>query len=257
MNDSLNQISESVNQLANQPSSQDYSWEPYVLIVASLSLFAAVIIPFAEKKYEERKTKKNFRLYIKKQLGEIYNFLIVEKIDYHDMSIKNNPTKNQISLLEFTKRINQDFTEHKNSVQPRIIFSLLINIENIMRYSHNLRHLIDRASLDKLTDRTLEHGGKLSDEELKKVYGLFLILENFVPISLFHDKFGELKSIKRIIENDVWIGLKLEPDLIKNQQVLNDDLLLLNDNEKSILEVNAILNIVENKLMAYYGEPGK
>jgi len=41
-------------------------WEPYVLIVATLSLLAAVIIPFAQKWYEEYRTKRSFQFYFKK-----------------------------------------------------------------------------------------------------------------------------------------------------------------------------------------------
>lgn len=48
-----------------------FDWEPYVLIVATLSLLAAVIIPFAQKWYEEYRTKRSFQFYFKKQLGII------------------------------------------------------------------------------------------------------------------------------------------------------------------------------------------
>ena len=46
-----------------------FDWEPFVLIVATLSLLAAVIIPFAQKWYEQYRTKRSFQFYFKKQLG--------------------------------------------------------------------------------------------------------------------------------------------------------------------------------------------
>ena len=46
-----------------------FDWEPYVLLIATLSLIAAVIIPFAQKWYEEYRTKRSFQFYFKKQLG--------------------------------------------------------------------------------------------------------------------------------------------------------------------------------------------
>lgn len=40
-------------------------WEPWVLLVAILTLIASVIIPFAQKKYEEYRAKRNFQYYLR------------------------------------------------------------------------------------------------------------------------------------------------------------------------------------------------
>lgn len=236
----------------NCPPDEKFDWNPYVLLIATLSLIAAVIIPFAEKKYEEFKAKRSFKIYFKKQLGEIFNFLTAEKIEYFEPSIKNDPAKQQLNIVELTKRVDSDFKIHKNTAQLKIILPLLMNVHNVMHYSYQLRHLINRAKLDKLTEKTLEHGGKLSDKELKNVYGLVLVLEGFVSISLFHDRFGELKTVKRLEENNLWVGMKLGKDFLQKQHELNDDLQYLNDNEKSMSEITTILRVVEDKVREYF-----
>lgn len=43
-------------------------WNIWFLLIAVLTLIAAVIIPFVQKKYEERKSKFGFHLYVKKKL---------------------------------------------------------------------------------------------------------------------------------------------------------------------------------------------
>src|ERR1043166_4447543 len=152
-------------------------WEPYVLIVATLSLVAAVIIPFVQKWYEEYRTKRSFQLYFKKQLGLVLNLLTSQKLEYVKPSIKDAPVKEFLAPSEFTKRLETDFKEHKEAIQPKIIFTLLTNLQKLMHFAFQLRHSLNKIDFDKLTERTLEHGKELSKEELKKAYGIILIYE--------------------------------------------------------------------------------
>lgn len=64
------------------------NWEPWILFVAILALVASVIIPFAQKKYDEHRTKRNFQYYLKKQIGLILNLLTTEKLEYIEPSVK-------------------------------------------------------------------------------------------------------------------------------------------------------------------------
>src|SRR5690606_21017019 len=111
---------------------------------------------------------------------------------------------------------------------------------------------LTQIDFEKLTERTLEHGKELSKEELQKAYGIILIYESFISISLFHDRFGELKTIKREFKDNVWVGLKLDKDFLQNQNLLNQDLLHLNNNERSIFEITQMVRIVENKTKEYF-----
>ena len=228
------------------------NWELWVLVVAVLTLIASVIIPFAQKKYDEFRTKRNFQYYLKKQIGLVLNLLTTVKLEYIEPSVKNEPHKDYLFIKDFVAQLKSDFNQHKNSVQPRVIFMLLMNVQKLCQFANQLRHNISIINLQTITEKTLEHGKELSKRELDKIYGLTLIYESYLSISLFHDKFGDIKSIKRIIENKTWLGLSVEKDLLNNQSRLNDDLLLLNNNERSLLELQNIILIVNQETKKYF-----
>lgn len=229
-----------------------FDWEPYVLIVATLSLVASVIIPFAQKWYEEFRTKRSFQFYFKKQLGIVLNLLTSQKIEYIKPSVKDNPEKQYLTPTEFSRKLEEDLKEYKESLQPRTIFSLLINLQQFMQYVFQLRYSLTQIDFVKLTERTLEHGKELSKDELQKAYGIVLIYESFISISLFHDRFGKMKTIKRDFKENVWVGLKLDKDFLENQNLLNQDLLHLNNNDRSIIEITQMVRIVEEKTKEYF-----
>ncbi len=228
------------------------NWELWVLIVAILTLIASVIIPFAQKKYEEFRTKRNFQYYLKKQIGLVLNLLTTVKLEYIEPSVKNEPQKEFLLIKDFIVKLKSDFKEHKNSVQPRVIFMLLMNVQKLCQFSNNLRHNISTINLQTITEKTLEHGRELSKQELNKIYGLILIYESYLSMSVFHDKFLEIKSIKRLIEKGEWVGLTVEKDLLTNQNRLNDDLLVLNNNENSLEELQNIILIVNQETKKYF-----
>lgn len=227
-------------------------WNDWMLLVAVLALVASVIIPFAQKKYEEYRAKRNFQYYLKKQIGLILNLLTSEKLEYHEPSVKNEPKKEFLLIQDFIGELQKDFKEHKNTVQPRVIFMLLMNVQKLCHFAYQLRRIISTIDLQGITNKTLEHGKELSKKELNKIYGLILICESYMSISLFHDKFDSIKSIKRDIENNTWKGLKVEKDLLTNQKRLNEDLLILNDNENSLKELSDILLIINQETKKYF-----
>jgi len=227
-------------------------WDGWMLLIAVLALVASVIIPFAQKKYEEYRAKRNFQYYLKKQIGLILNLLTSEKLQYHEPSVKNEPKKEFLLIKDYVGELQKNFKEHKNTVQPRIIFMLLMNVQNLCHFAYQLRRIISTIDLQSITDKTLEHGKELSKKELNKIYGLVLICESYMNISLFHDKFDSIKSISRDIESDIWIGLKVEKNLLTNQERLNEDLLILNDNENSLKELSDILLIINQETKKYF-----
>lgn len=231
---------------------QPPDWNKWLTLIAVLTLVAAVIIPFAQKRYEEYRTKRSFQFYFRKQLGIVLNLLTSERIEYIKPSIKANPEKKHLSPTDFTKRLEVDFKEHKAAIQPKIIFTMLMNLQKLMHFSYQLRYALTKIDFENLTAQTLEHGRELSNKELQKAYGIILIYESFISISLFHDRFGDLKSIKRNIKENVWVGLKLEKDFLEKQSVLNDDLQHINNEEKSIFEITEMVRVVESKTKEYF-----
>ena len=107
--------------------SEKIDWDGWVLLVATLTLIASVIIPFAQKKYEEFRSKRNFQYYLKKQIGLVLNLLTSVKLEYIEPSVKNEPQKEYLLIKDYIAKLKLDFKEHKNSVQPRVIFMLLMN----------------------------------------------------------------------------------------------------------------------------------
>jgi hypothetical protein len=69
---------------------------------------------------------------------------------------------------------------------------------------------------------------------------------------VFHDRFGEINSIKRVMEDKMWVGLSIEKELLTNQARLNEDLLILNDNENSLKELQDIVLIVNQETLNYF-----
>jgi len=225
---------------------------PWVLIVATLSLIAAVVLPFAQKRYEEFKTKRNFQYYLKKQVGLVLNLLSTQKLEYIEPTVKNDPKKELLFIKDFILKIKSDYKEHKNTNQPRVIFMSLMNIQKLCHFSYQLRQIISNIDLKNITEKTLEHGRELSKKELNKIYGLILIYESYIGISTFHDNFDKTESIKREFKDNVWVGLKVENNLLSNQSVLNNDLLIINDNENSLEELQNILLIVTQETKKYF-----
>lgn len=232
--------------------SNKIDWESWTLLVAVLALIASVIIPFAQKKYEEYRTKRNFQFYLKKQIGLVLNLLTTVKLEYIQPSVRNDPKKELLLIKEYIQKLKSDFVEHKNSNQPRVIFTLLMNIQKFCQFSYNLRLTISTINSQTITEKTLEHGKELSKRELSNIYGLILIYESYISISQYHDKFSNIKSIQRLMTDKAWIGLSVENDLIKNQEILNQDLLFINDNENSLEELQNIVLILNQETKKYF-----
>jgi hypothetical protein len=69
-------------------------------------------------------------------------------------------------------------------------------------------------------------------------------MEHYNSITTFHDRFKDLKSIKRITKGSIIIGFELDKNILKDQQMVAEDMKHLCNNELSIDEVIKI-----NKLL--------
>lgn len=234
--------------------SNQNNWESYFLLIATLTLIAAMIIPFVQRKCDEYRTKRSFKMYFKNQIGFILKYITSEKIDYQESSINEKITKEKIELSEFLKRYENDFKHQKVAVEPVIIFTLLINLQNFILFSFRLKNIIKDIDFKDLMKLTLEHGNKLSKKELSNIYQLIAVLDRFISICLYHDRFGKMKSIKRLTQEGVWIGLDFDQDFLEKQEFLNDDLLFINEHENSIAEIAFVLRDVNQKIKEYFND---
>lgn len=228
------------------------NWEPYFLLLATLSLMAAVIIPFAQNKYDAYRTKRNFKIYFKKKIGFIFNYLANEKIEYQEPSTKEQSSQVKLELFEFIKRFENDFKHHKDTVHPMLIFSLLMNLQNFLLFSFRLRNTIKIVDFNDLLKLTLEHGNKLSKHELSNIYELIIALETFVSSSLNQDRFGEIKSVRRVTQKGVWVGLETDKDFQNQHNFLNHDLKFVNEHEDCIAETSVVVQAVDQNIKAYF-----
>lgn len=218
--------------------------EILTLTIAIIAVIVSVATPFAQRKYEEWKARISFKLYIKKYLGVLFNIMTYDKIEYHVPSIKDNPEKINLTLPEYIKRLEKDFKEHQNTVQYRVAFAILFNIQNFFSIINRSRLEINRINVDGLYEHTLAYGSNLSKKNLHKIYGLLLLMEHYNSITTFHDRFDGLKSIKRIKKDGVILGFELDKNILKDQQMVAEDMKHLCNNELSIDEV-----IKVNKLL--------
>lgn len=226
--------------------------EILTLTIAIIAVIVSVATPFAQRKYEEWKARISFKLYLKKYLGVLFNILTYDKIEYHIPSIKDNPEKSNLTFPEYIKKFEKDFTEHQNTVQYRVAFAILFNIQNLFSIINRTRIEIERIGIDKLYEHTLAYGTNLSKRNLGKIYGMFLLLEHYNSITTFHDRFKEIKSIKRITKDGIIIGFELDKNILKDPQMVAEDMKHLCNNELSIEEVIKINKLLIQEIKIFF-----
>jgi hypothetical protein len=62
-------------------------------------------------------------------------------------------------------------------------------------------------------------------------------MEHYSSIFAHNDKFGELKSLKRDIKNHIWVGYKLDGEILDKQNLIMEDLDFVNKNIESLNEI--------------------
>lgn len=227
-------------------------WNFWFLLIAVLSLIAAVLIPFIQKKYEERKAKFGFHLYIKKHLGIVWNIFTYDKVGYKQPTSSTDMDDLELSFDMYILRFANDFTKNKNTIHPLFAFGILFNFQNMLLTISRIQLLLGEIDINHLEEKTLEFGDKLSKKEHLKLAGLFLLFEHYNSVTKFHDKFGDLKSIKREFRSGKWTGLIVEQTVLKNQELILNDLKYLTENEISINEIININKLLIQELKLYF-----
>lgn len=227
-------------------------WNVWFLLIAVLTLIAAVVIPFAQKKYEERKSKFGFHLYVKKKLGIVWNLLTYDKLEYKQ---PKSAKKMDDELLTFDKLIykfEKDYKDNKNTIHPLFAFGVIFNLQNLLFTVKRVQYSLSTIDIRNLDEKTLEYGDKLSKSEHHKLNGLYLLIEHYFSITNFHDKFDSLKSIKRKEKDSKWIGLEVDKKVLKKQKWILEDLEFLRENELSIDEILKINKLLIQELKSYF-----
>ena len=227
-------------------------WNKWITIIALLALFASVGIPIAQKKYEEWKARISFKLYLKKYFGVIFNILTYDKIEYTNPSTKDDPEKLKLDLLSFLTHFEADFREYQNTLQYRIAFSLLLNLQSLFMVINRIQLAIMDIEVDSLYDHTLEYGNNLTKKDLNRIYGILLLMEHFNSITTFHDRFAELKTINRVMKGKSITGLKVEKALLQSQQMVMEDLKYVSKNELSLEEIFKVNKLIIQELLVFY-----
>lgn len=226
--------------------------ELLTLTIAIIAVAVSIATPFAQRKYEEWKSRISFKLYLKKYLGVLFNILTYDKIEYHVPSIKDNPEKINLTLPEYLKRLEKDLKEHQNTVQYRVAFAILFNVQNLFSVVNRTKLEIERVNVDSLYEHTLGYGSNLSKKNLNKIYGILLLMEHYNSITTFHDRFNDLKSIKRIIKDGKVVGFELDKNILKDQQMVAEDMKHLCNHELSIDEVIKVNKLLIQEIKDFF-----
>jgi hypothetical protein len=236
--------------------SNKIDWNVWFLLIAVLSLIAAALIPFIQKKYEERKAKYGFHLYLKKRIGVIWNFLTYDKFEYKQPVSANSIDDLVLTFDNLLFRFEGDFQKNKNTTHPLFAFGILFNFQNLLFTVNRIHNALIEIDIPQLEEKTLEFGDKLSKKEHHKLTALFMLIQHYSSITSFHDKFGSLKSIKREMKNSKWTGLLVEQTVLQNQQLILNDLHFLKENEISVNEILNINKLLIQELKSYFDFDG-
>ncbi|MGQ1947958.1 hypothetical protein ACT3CD_12755 [Geofilum sp. OHC36d9] len=227
-------------------------WNIWFLSIAVISLIAAVLIPFAQKKYEESKSKYGFHLYIKKKLGIVWNLLTYDKFDYKQPTSAESMNDLHLTFYNLIRQLEKDYNKNKNTIHPLFAFGLLFNLQNLLFTVKRVQYALNEIDLNDLDEKTLAFGDKLSKKEHHKLNAIFMLIEHYFSITSFHDKFDSLKTIKRDIKSSKWVGLIVDKSVLKNQEMILKDLEYLKENESSIFEIINISKLLTQELKSYF-----
>lgn len=231
---------------------QQTDWDIWFLVVAVLSLIAAVFIPFAQKIYEERKAKYGFHLYVKKKLGMVWNLLTYDEFEYKQPTSADNMDELSLTFDKLIVRFEKDYERHKNTPHPLFAFGVLFNLQNLLFTVKRVQYALAEIDLKDLDEKTLAYGDKLSKKEHHKLTGIYLLLEHYISITTFHDRFDSLLTIKRTKKNELWTGLKVDGNVLKNQDMIMNDLNFVRENQVSVNEILLASKLLIQELKSYF-----
>lgn len=235
-----------------QESKDGIDWNVWFLLLGVLSLIAAVAIPFIQKKYEERKAKFGFHLYIKKRLGVVWNLLTYDKFEYRQPMTAESMDDIQLTFDTLVFRFEKDFQKNKDTIHPLFAFGVLFNLQKLLMTVYRVQQALASIDLNNLDEKTLEYGDKLSKSEHHKLTGIYMLIEHYISITSHHDKFDSLQAIKRQVKDKLWTGLIVKSNVLQNQGIILKDMQYLKENEISINEILYVNKLLIQELKSYF-----
>lgn len=227
-------------------------WSVGFLSVAILSLIAAVFIPFIQKKYEERKSKYGFHLYVKKKIGIIWNLLTHDEFQYKQPTSSEEIDDKLLTFDKLIYKFELDYKKNRETIHPLFAFGIIFNFQNLLFIVTRIQYALSSIDLNDLDEKTLAFGDKLSTQEHHKLNAVFMLIEHYISITTFHDKFDLLKSIRRETKNSKWTGLKVDGKVLKNQEMILNDLNFIRENEASINEILKINKLLIQEVKSFF-----
>lgn len=178
------------------------------------------------------------KMYLKKELIFAQNELMQNEIEFNIIT-ENNLDTLKLPFSKATKLFLTQFEEYKETISPRDAFTVLFNLQKLI-YATYLFSSHTRLINFREIDREIIHQSpNLPKDEIMEYQKILLTMEHYSSIFGHNDKFGNLKSIKRTIKKNTWIGFKLDNEILKNQHFIMDDFTFLKEN---IEPMNEIIN---------------
>ncbi|MEN9442117.1 MAG: hypothetical protein RLZ33_2194 [Bacteroidota bacterium] len=226
-------------------------WDFWFLLIAVLSLLSAVLIPVIMRKYEERRTKYGFHLFVKKKFGVTWNILTYDKYPYKQPTGPQELDDFGLTFDQAIKQFVKDYEKYRDTIHPLMAFGVLFNLQNLLHVMKRIQYELEGINLTDLDDKTLANADKLSRKEHNKLNAIYLLVEHYISIVSFNDKFDSLVTIKIVINDSKWVALKLDQNVLKNQDMILNDLNYLRQNEVNIQEILNINKILIHELDSY------
>ncbi|WP_299611305.1 caspase family protein [uncultured Aquimarina sp.] len=175
-------------------------------------------------------------MYLKKELIFAYQELTEKTIDFSLLKGDNMETV-KVPFSEATELFRNQFEEHKNTIHPRNAFTVLFNLQKIIHATYRFSMISKTIDFRELDKQVISQSPNISKDEINRMQKILLTMEHYSSIFAHNDKFGKLKSIKRIIENHVWTGFKLDKDILTKQNVIMEDFEFIKTQDVALKEI--------------------
>ncbi|WKX76270.1 caspase family protein [Zobellia laminariae] len=175
-------------------------------------------------------------MYLKKELIFAFNELTENPIDF-SIIIGDHVKTEKIPFSEATLLFKKQFEEHKNTIHPRDAFMILFNLQKIIHSAYKFSMISKTIDFRELDRQVVNQSPNLTRDEVSEFQKILMAMEHYSSIFAHNDKFGEFKSIQRDINNHIWIGFKLDGEILKKQNLIMEDLDYVNQNIDSLNEI--------------------
>jgi hypothetical protein len=187
-------------------------------------------------------------LYLKKELIFAYRTLTEDLLDLNEVE-GDDIKKLQLTYQDAIKIFKEQYERYKNTIQPREAFALIFNLQNIIYATYKFGLITQTINFRELDRQIILQQTEIDKTKFNLYQKVLFVMEHYGSIYHHHDRFGNLKTIKRLIERGIWNGFMLDGDFLKKQDLLFEDLKYIRENEdglEQIIEPELILEIMDS-----------